>query len=553
MSDYEEDENKLSKDEIERFRQGESDDEHDYFENVETEELDDEDDTDTRDAEVPRPLKDMNAEEQAEGALLPNTLLGVEIERSEEVASEQLRAEVAAEVARVLPDEEKPRLTHASLGKYVAKRLGKNISYCKKTNNFMLYDEETCRWEMDEERHLIRSAIRTILDDLPSQLTVDRKEQDRIYDYIEQCSIPSSIAREMELSVTERLLSKYDANDLLIGVLNGVVDLNGITFRPGSSDDFITRSAGVMYDPLARCTLFEKFVYEIMDERSDEIDYLQKYFGYLLLGHNLKNVICIMVGKGANGKSVLANIIEKLLGQYCTAVPIATMIKVRNETVGDDIMSLVGCRTLISRELEKESTLNSAKLKQLTGNDSVSARNLRAKYQKVKIKGKFLIITNEIPRITDKSNGIWRRMHVLPFTRSFDDDEADIDLEDKLTAELPGIFNWAMEGLRRYQINGLAETKLMRKIKLDLREEVVPLEEFIATHYEVSTTERINTRTLYDHYRAWSATMATAPHFSEKAFSMELVNLGIEKYRSKISEFGLKPIGTNESVGFDEP
>lgn len=553
MSDYDEDEDVLTKDEIERFRQGECDDEHDCFAMEETEELDDEDDTGAREAELPKPLMDMNSQEEVKGPLLMNQPLGVENEECEEDDSERLRAVVAAEVARVLPDDEKPRLTHASLGKYVAKILGKNISYSKNDKTFLLYDEETSRWELDEERHMIRCAIRSILDDLPPQLSIEKKVQERIYEYIEQSGMPASIAHEMELKVPQRPLAAFDANDSLIGMQNGVMDLQTITFRPGNSDDLMTRSCGVSYDPLARCPKFEKYVREIMDERPEEIDYLQKYSGYLLLGHNRRNIILFMVGKGANGKSLFANIIEKLLDQYCTAVPIATMIKLRNETVGDDIMSLIGSRALISRELEKESTLNCAKLKQLTGNDSVAARNLHKKYTIQRNQGKFIVITNEIPRIPDKSNGIWRRLHVLPFTRSFDEGEADIELEDKLTAELPGIFNWALEGLRGYLQKGLTETKMMKKIKFDLREEVVPLEEFITTHYEVSTTERINTRTLYEHYKTWSATMATAPHFSEKAFSMELMNLGIERYRRKTSQFGLKPIGIHESMGMDEP
>ena len=448
--------------------------------------------------------------------------------------------DVVNEGDEVLLVTEKPRLTDTGLANYVNDELRDRVAYCKEQTLFVLYDENSQRWIKDKRRHALRIAIRRILHGLPQKLTADVKVQDSIYKRIESASVPGTIAKEMEIIVQGRLIQEFDDNIHLFGVENGVIDLATGQFRSGRAEDLITKTAAVKYDPNARCPEFEKFIAEIMLGQQDLIDYLQTMIGYFLLGDNPENLILFLLGRGANGKTVLLNVIESLFGAYANAIPITVMIKTQRETVGDDIMSIVGYRLLTSRELEKDDRMNAAKIKRLVGNDPESARNLYSEHECVRVKGKFVIATNEIPRIEDDSDGFWRRFKVIPFLRVFKEQEQNKRYEDLLLQEKAGILNWALAGYHKYVQQGLVEPNTCRQLKAEIRGEVNPVENFISQYYEPSAAERVGARSLHAHYTEWAEKTPNAPTLSERRLAAELLKLGIARYRPQGTCYGLK-------------
>lgn len=448
--------------------------------------------------------------------------------------------EVVKDGDEVLVVTKKPRLTDNGLANYVKDALGNKVAYCKEQKLFMLYDENSQRWVKDKKRHELRIAIRRLLHGLPNKLTTDVKVQDRIYSRIESASVPLTVAKELEIIVQQRVLQEFDAEIHLFGVENGVIELATGVFRSGRAEDLITKTAAVKYDPNARCPEFEKFIAEIMLGQQDLIDYLQTMIGYFLLGDNPENLILFLLGRGANGKTVLLNVIESLFGAYANAIPITVMIKTQRETVGDDIMSIVGYRLLTSRELEKDDRMNAAKIKRLVGNDSESARHLYSEHERVRVKGKFVIATNEIPKIEDRSNGFWRRFKVIPFLRIFQEEEQNKRYEELLLQEKAGILNWALAGYHQYVQQGLVEPETCRKLKADIRGEVNPVEDFISQYYEPSAAERVGARSLHAHYTEWAEKTPHAPTLSERRLAAELLKLGIARYRPQGTCYGLK-------------
>ena len=478
-----------------------------------------------------------------------------ETDSEEETATGEHRASLnGSQAAQADPAaSDSPRLTDTSMAQYVTGQLGEQGIYCKEQGLFVLYDDQRQRWIKDHQRHDLRKTIRRILHGFPQKLTADVKAQEKIYQRIESSSVPSSVAREMELVVAQRSIEEFDDNIYLFGVRNGVIELNTGVFRPGNAKDLLTKTAAVAYDPQARCPQFEKFVAEIMCGKQDLIDYLQTMMGYFLLGDNPENLLLFLLGRGANGKTVLLNVIENLFGDYCNAIPLSVMIKTQRETVGDDIMAIVGYRVLMSRELEKDNQFNSAKIKKLVGGDSERARNLYDDHERVWVKGKFVIATNEIPRIEDRSNGIWRRLKLIPFLRVFQENEQIKRYEDILLKEKPGILNWALDGLKKYDAHGFQEPEICRKYINDLRGEVNPVEEFIAEYYVASKADRVAARPLHQHYIEWAEKTPNAPHLSAKRFATELRSLGIQRYRPQGSVYGLKLRGSRAVKGENTP
>jgi P4 family phage/plasmid primase-like protien len=464
-----------------------------------------------------------------------------EVVKSNEVS--EIEAENSEEIENSIP-----RLTDVSLARYVKKTLVNELGYIPDKQMMMLYSTETNKWLRDGNLHYTKQKIRLLLDDIPN-LTNDKNERDYIINKIERSGFPPSIAAELKLIANEIHENIFDANPLLMGVQNGVIDLSTGEFRPGKVEDYITRMVGVPYVSTATCPLFEQVAYEIMGENMELHDYLQMLMGYICLGHNPDQIFVIMQGRGDNGKSLLLNIIELMLGNYATSLPLATVVDTGRETVGDDLMSLVGYRTFIARELKKEQKLHAAKLKLITGNDTVSARRLYGHPETIRVRGVPIIGTNEIPQITDSSNGLWRRMRLMPFTYIAEDAKKDPDLIIKLMPELPGILNWSLKGFNKYQAGLFKEPKIMLDMKQNLRDDRSPLEMFIFSHYIKSSEVKVGSKELHDQYLEWINKTANAPYMSQIAFSKALVNLGIEKFRPKATMFGLKP---KEVIGWNE-
>lgn len=105
--------------------------------------------------------------------------------------------------------------------------------------------------------------------------------------------------------------------------------------------------------------------------------------------------------------------------------------------IGDDLVDLVGARLISVSETEEGESLAEAKIKQMTGGDTLKGRPLYGKYVEFQIKGKIWLATNSLPGINNTDHGIWRRIQAIPFNRTFSAEEQDRSLGSKLQGELP--------------------------------------------------------------------------------------------------------------------
>ena len=547
---YDEDEVDISRDEIEAFKSFDGEPENPWEPKDNDDEGLDEGPDETNPEELVN-VVNQTAELIELDKEVSNTPLVVDTQGDYAHTNENLKSidvsEVEAEDSGKI-ENSIPRLTDVSLARYVKKELGNEIGYIPDKQMMMLYSTEANRWLRDGTLHYTKQKIRLLLDEIP-YLTNDLDERANIVNKIERSGFPPSIAAELKLIANEMDENIFDANLMFMGVKNGVIDLETGAFRAGRVEDHITRIAGVPYESKATCPLFKQYIYEIMCEDMEMVDYLQTFMGYICMGHNPDQIFMIMQGRGDNGKSLLLNIIEAMMGGYATPMALSTVIQTRNETVGDDLMSLVGSRAMVARELKKEDVLHATKIKKLTGNDSVLARHLYGRFTRIQPTGVPIISSNEIPKITDTSNGLWRRMRLMPFTYVASKAKKDTKLQHKIMPELPGILNWCLEGLKRYQEGLFKEPKIMRDMMDDLRQERSPVAKFIFSHYEKSSEVKIKSSELYRDYQVWKDTTADAPELSHTKFSTEVEKLGIEKSRPKGTVFGLKP---KEVVGWNE-
>ena len=148
-----------------------------------------------------------------------------------------------------------------------------------------------------------------------------------------------------------------------------------------------------------------------------------------------------------------------MLGDYARQTGFDTFILKQNESVRNDLARLAGVRFVSAIEVERGKRLSESVVKQVTGQDTITARFLFKEYFEYKPKMKIFLACNHKPIIRGNDHAIWRRIRLIPFrvtiTKKKKEENPDFDM--KLRAELPGILAWAVQGCLEWQQQGLGQ------------------------------------------------------------------------------------------------
>ena len=240
----------------------------------------------------------------------------------------------------------------------------------------------------------------------------------------------------------------WDDSPELLATANGVVDLRSGRLRPGMKTDYITRGLHHPYIPYSDCPRWEQFIREITCNNHDTAKFLQRAIGYTLTGSVREQVFFLLHGTGSNGKSVLLNIIGKLLEGFAKPVRFNTFEENNISDAKRDLAELPGIRAVFASEGSSTKAIDTAIIKQVTGSEPITTSRKYGHPFTYKPQFKLWLTTNNLPKVDDDSYGFWRRIIIIPFDAKFEGDNKDEFLEDKLTEELNGILAWAIDGAR---------------------------------------------------------------------------------------------------------
>lgn len=246
---------------------------------------------------------------------------------------------------------------------------------------------------------------------------------------------------------------RWDAHANLLGCSNGIIDLRSGRLITGSPDLLVSRSTEVEFDPDAQCPRFERFLDEVQPNSPDVRRHLQHMAGYLLTGETSLQKMWLFYGQGANGKTVLVETLLTLLGEYGQKGPRSVMLG--RETHGGprtDLTRIEGARLVALSETDRNDAFSEARLKELTGGERIAARALYQSEVEFTPQAKFVLTTNDLPRVQGTDEGIWRRLIVVPFEQNFTN--PDPKLLATLRSELPGILAWAVRGAVEFYAAG---------------------------------------------------------------------------------------------------
>lgn len=298
---------------------------------------------------------------------------------------------------------------------------------------------------------------------------------------------------------------KLDANPLLFAVQNGVVDLTTGKLMVERREDYLTKRAPVIFDPSAGCQNWMNFQNKISEADSQLISYKQRVYGLALSG-KVEEVIFIMHGQGANGKSTESETIRELLGYYADAANSAVLISTQGKGgATPELASLHGKRAIFINETAENDVLNEARVKYLASNAAISARNLYQSQFTFNPTHKLFLQTNHKPKIRGTDHGIWRRIQYIPYQTTIPENERDASFREKyLIPELPGILNWMIEGFLEYQRIGLSPPPVVCAAAAEYRREQDNITQWIELAIEQDAShEPITLAELHSHYQAW--------------------------------------------------
>lgn len=316
-------------------------------------------------------------------------------------------------------------------------------------------------------------------------------------------------------------------NENLVNMTNGVLKTNEGNLYPHNPGYYMTTQLPFDYDPSACAPTWDYYLESALvypgSNRHDpsEACFLQEAVGYSLSDSVAHEATFWCFGRGSNGKGVLFHVLENLSGTAFTALNFNTMKRDQYQ-----LADLVGKRlALCSESNVTDEPLEDALIKSLISGDLIKARQIYGEPFAFKSKAKLWWSMNHLPVVVDSSDGFFRRLNIIPFNQKFERSK-DLSLREKLLAELPGIFNWAIEGWRRLQQRGhFTECKQIVEATRIYRRESNTIQMFIDERCEVKLGLLAAAAPLYDDYKAWSYQFNYRP-YSYRSFKRGVENLG---------------------------
>lgn len=271
-------------------------------------------------------------------------------------------------------------------------------------------------------------------------------------------------------------------------------DRDGMTWEaklhPHSRDDMISKLAPVDYDRRAAEPVeWLRFLERVQPEKRMRA-YLQRLAGYCLLGLNTEQVIAFFYGIGRNGKSTFVDTLARILADYAVTLSIDSFAGEDRRSGAEatpDLARLPGARYVAASEPENGVRLKEALIKRLTGGEPIAVRRLHKDFFEFDPQFTLIISGNHKPQIIGNDDGIWRRIHLVPWEVQIPKEEVDKGLPRRLLDEAPGILNWAIAGALTFlNSGGLHPPEEIVNATQEYREEEDPIGAFIRNACEVT-------------------------------------------------------------------
>lgn len=412
----------------------------------------------------------------------------------------------------------------------VAEHLG-DVRYVHVWKSWLVFDG--ARLKRDESGEMMRRAKavaqRLFTESIEAEAGSERRKQLvkhalRSSNYNGLRNMIAAAESESDVPVAPHEL---DADPWLFNCRNGVVDLRSGEIRPAGPEQLITKVSPAAYDPNAGCPTWLAFLDRILDGDTELIEFLRRAIGYTLAGHTSEQVLFLLHGGGANGKTTLLELIRHIAGDYASQVPADSLMATRmGGGIPNDLARLPGARFVSAVETDEGRRLAEGLVKRITGGDTITARFLHAEWFDFRPQFTLWLAANHLPTIHGTDDAIWRRIRLIPFNVQIPEAERDPHLDAKLKAEADGILAWAIGGAIDWAHGGLTQPAAVIRSTRTYRAEQDTLGDFLTERCHLAEGAWATVGHTFEAYVAWCEANGERPR-SNRWLTQQLAARGI--------------------------
>ncbi len=345
----------------------------------------------------------------------------------------------------------------------------------------------------------------------------------------------------------DEFYNKLDENRYLICCKNGIYDFKNNMFRDGYPDDY-----------LSLCTNLDYIIYDKDDEKIKQIEtffsevqpdvgmynYILDYFASCLVGHSPDEFFHIWTGSGGNAKSVSIGLFQSIIGDYATTISISLLTKSRSASnaASPEMANCKGKRFVVFQEPENDDKIHVGHMKELTGNDKISARALFKEPIEFYPQFKTILTCNKLPYIPSNDGGTWRRLRVAPCEMKFvnepkepNERKKDRYLKDKMeTWKTPLLFMLINRYVSRLRVEGLREPDKVKEFTNEYQRQSDIYHEYLSEQLEITSNKKdtINLTTMYNDFKMWAKEAHTERRMPPRCEFKDNIEEKIGKMRS---------------------
>ena len=423
----------------------------------------------------------------------------------------------------------------------------KNICWYNSKQGLQVFVYQNGKWIHDEQYSYVKEYMAKVSIKLLEELEYlqDDEEQEALIKFYKQTQ-KASFKKDCIEQLTDNTTNLKVENDIFekntgvnkVNVLNGTLVLDPISktfhFRKHLKEDYLTiLNKNISYDPSQDCPKWKQFLCDIFQNDADLIDYYQKSLGYALAGNPKERIAIIQNGNGSNGKSVSAEIVRFVFGDYAFDAKKDMIIYKKNASdINTNLFYILKnhIRLVTMSEIASSDIIDDATFKKFTGGDD--RQTVRTLYQddiSDVLQATLFMQTNNLPKVKDTSNAIWNRLKVIPHNRTFEADEINIYLSDELKEEAQGIFNWILEGWLAYVKEGLQETPEMKKLLKEYQSEADIVQSWLDENIIHSKGFRLKVNDAYKSFFEYQKSIGDLSDVGKRKFASLVEKKGIAR------------------------
>ncbi|GHJ11187.1 hypothetical protein TPA0907_55540 [Micromonospora humidisoli] len=420
--------------------------------------------------------------------------------------------------------------TEAGMARALVANHGDTLRYCPQRARWLMWDGHRWKWD-DAEQH--RELILGLADRIPDRDKEWAKFQKRAMSAAGVTGI-ARLAQHNQGVVAH--FDQLDSNAWELNTPSGIVDLRTGTVREPDPTALHTRTTTCPVDLEADQGRWSEFLADTFGDSADLIAYLRRLVGYSAVGLVGPHVLPFCHGSGGNGKGVFLEALAGVLGDYATTAPVGFLMAQAHAGHETEIARLAGARMVICSEVNEDDRFDEAKVKMLTGGDSLTARFMRQDHFTFTPSHQLWLMGNHQPAVRSGGRSFWRRLRLIPFEHEVPEEKIVDDLQGLLVREHgSALLAWIVAGAADYHGAGLREPDSVKAATAEYAHDQDSVAKFVQECCHLGGGEQVSTKTakVRDAYEQFCYAEGETP-VSAKALGIALEKrFGVLRLRTK--------------------